>query len=356
MSTFEELLAQYDYAFPPEAVAQKPAEPRDSARLLVYSRETGEVRKDIYRNIVEYLPARSVLVLNATKVVPARLEVMKPTGGRARVLCVGVRDQEVMVMSDRKLEVGSVVKVVMGDGVAKQENGLEIAFDVIGQEEKYYVLRPQFSIEQLDAVLEKYGTTPLPPYITEHGMSESSLRERYQTVFAANAGSVAAPTASLHFTPELLDAIRAAGHDIYYVTLHVGLGTFAPLTEQHVVEGKLHSERYSISQETADAITAAKREGRTIIAVGTTVTRTLESATDEMGVVHANDSATQLFIREGYVFRCVSGLITNFHVPKSSLMMLVGTFVGREKVLALYREAIDDGYRLFSFGDGMLLL
>lgn len=351
MNTFEELLAQYDYAFPPEAVAQKPAEPRDSARLLVYSRATGEVSKDIYRNIVEYLPARSVLVFNATKVVPARLEVMKPTGGRARVLFVGVRGDEAMVMSDRKLEVGSVVKV----DESRVERVGAVSFLIAGQEEKYYVLRPQFAIAELDAVLEKYGTTPLPPYITEHGMSEMVLRERYQTVFAANAGSVAAPTASLHFTPELLDAIRAAGHDIHYITLHVGLGTFAPLTEQHVAEGKLHSERYSISQETADAITAARREGRNIIAVGTTVTRTLESETDENGVVHANESATQLFIREGYVFRCVTGLITNFHVPKSSLMMLVGAFVGREKVLGLYRKAIDDGYRLFSFGDGMLL-
>ena len=350
---FEQLLGQYDYAFPPEAVAQKPAEPRDSARLLVCSRDNDERQYDVYRNIGKYLPAGTVLVMNETKVVPARLEVVKPTGGTARVLFVGEKSGDFsmlkmyLVMSDRKLVVGSIVRIAQNN---------TRSFLVQGQEDKYYVLVPEFSDATVDDVLERYGTMPLPPYINEHGMKESELRARYQTVFARERGSVAAPTASLHFTPEILASLRAQGVIIEYFTLHVGLGTFAPLTEEHVSNGVLHHEKYVIDVETAKRINEYKIVGRKIVAVGTTVVRTLESAANEEGFLTRLTGETGLFIREGYSFRVIDGLITNFHVPKSSLLMLVSAFVGRERVLSMYLDGIAKGYRLFSFGDGMLIL
>jgi S-adenosylmethionine:tRNA ribosyltransferase-isomerase len=226
---------------------------------------------------------------------------------------------------------------------------------VIGRTENQYIFKPSFPISRIIAILMRHGTTPIPPYIKHSPLSEKKLRTEYQTVFARVRGSVAAPTASLHMTPRLFRALKKAGHEVRYVTLHVGLGTFAPLTENQLATGKLHTEQYSIAAPTARALNAAKKAGRPIIAVGTTVARTLESAARGTARLTVPRGATDIFIRPGYAFSFVDGLITNFHVPRSSLMMLVAALVGREKILEIYRTAIQKKFRLFSFGDGMLI-
>ncbi len=334
----------YDYAFPKKSIAQRPASPRDGARLLVYRRRDKKVRYDTFRNLADYLPSKSVIILNKTKVVPARLEARKPTGGRVRLLYVRTDGKHLRMLADRPLASGATVTAAPG-----------IAFLVESRDADGYVLTPSFPVKKIFSVLEKYGRTPLPPYIKHATKNEKKLREQYQTVFARERGSVAAPTASLHFTPRLLAALKKAGHDIRFVTLHVNLGTFAPLTERQLREGKLHEERYEIDAKTAAFLRAAKKQGRPIVAVGTTVVRALESAADARGRVRAGAGATRLFIREGYRFRVADGVITNFHVPRSSLLMLVAAFAGRKTILDLYRKAIRKKFRLFSFGDGMLL-
>lgn len=339
------ILKAYDYAFPKGLIAKAPASPRDAARLLVYNEKEQLVSWDTFRNLSSYLPARSLLVFNDTKVMPARLLAKKETGGIVQLLYVGHTKHLLYALCEKPLHVGAHIYT---HGKAY--------FTVCGKEEGVYIL--SYSLPMSYAVRQffMHGRTPIPPYIKDTPLSEKALRTAYQTVFARYAGSTAAPTASLHFTRRLLKNLTRDGHEICFVTLHVGLGTFASLSTHNLENGVLHKEAYAISKRTEDMIRKAKREGRPVIAVGTTVVRALESASDANGLVRQSRGETDIFIREGYTFRCVDGMITNFHVPQSSLLMLVAAFIGRNTILKLYRSSIQKHMRLFSFGDGMLLL
>lgn len=339
----EQLLHEYDYTFPEALIAQKPASPRDSAKLLVYDRESDSTLETTFAHIGDHLPKGAVLVFNQTKVIPARLTVTKPTGGAARILYVGQEGEAIRVMSDRKLTVGTEVRITD-----------DLLLHVLRQEEKYYILKPSFPLQQLNNILDRHGITPIPPYIKESPLKEPELRKKYQTVFAKHAGSVAAPTASLHFTNRLIKKLERQGIAIRFVTLHVNIGTFAPLTQEHLDTGALHTESYEIDPATAAFLNDAKRQDRPIIGVGTTVVRTLESACQGHELKKLSGE-TSIFIKEGYVFKFVSGMVTNFHVPQSSLLMLVAALIGKEKLFELYRFAIKHRFRLFSFGDGMLI-
>lgn len=342
--TLETITKEYDYVFPEDLIAQKPASPRDSAKLLIYNRSTKAVVESTFAHIENYLPKHAVLVFNQTKVLPARLTVTKPTGGTARILYLGIVGELIKVMSDRKLSVGTDVHITK-----------YFSFAVVRQEEKYYFLRPSFPLTALESICKKYGQTPIPPYIKKSPLNEVELRKKYQAVFAKHIGSVAAPTASLHFTDRLLKKLQGHGVDIRFVTLHVNIGTFAPLTQEHIDTGMLHTESYAIDAKTAAFLNKAKARGRPIIGVGTTVVRTLESACE--GSVLKNLSGdTAIFIKEGYVFKFINGMVTNFHVPQSSLLMLVAALLGKETLFSLYHYAIKKRFRLFSFGDGMLIL
>lgn len=340
----------YDYTLPEELVGIKPAEPRDSARLFVYDTASDTVSFDMFANIDKYLPRQSLLVLNDTKVVPARVTLYKETGGKVVAL---------FLMNE--YQGGDSVRVLLDRGVAlsaplyfdrdKSKHRLQ----VVGQEENVFILKPEFAMELLPKLLEQYGAMPLPPYLKEVTLSERELRSRYQTVFASRPASVAAPTASLHFTPRVFEKLEGKGIERAYVTLHVGLGTFAPLTAENLKTGTLHFERYEVSEESVRKIQQAKKEKRNIVAVGTTAVRTLES------LAKGNSSGeTNLFIRPPYDFKLVGSLITNFHIPKSSLMMLVDAFLQHKKakrsVLNLYKIAITEKFHFFSFGDAMLIL
>lgn len=372
----------YHYAFPKSLIAQSPACPRDCSRLLVYRRCDGALFYDTFINLPKYLPKNAVLVFNKTKVIPARLVVKKETGGRVQILYLEAKNRLLKVMADRKLTVGARLSLTQ----PSLTRGIN--FTVVAQEEKYYYLHPNFPLKNLRKILEKYGKTPIPPYIKNSPLSERELREKYQTVFAREPaaggratvpsssgrgaarhilGSVAAPTASLHFTRRLFKKLRLSGVKIYFITLHVNLGTFAPVTEKNLKTRRLHEEFYEIDKKTAAALNKAKRDGHPIIAVGTTVVRALESASarnygknnlcgKNCARLKKLADSTDLFISPGYKFRFTNNLITNFHVPRSSLLMLVSTFVPRKKLLALYKKAIAKNFRLFSFGDGMLII
>lgn len=341
---FEQLLAKYDYSYPKELIAQTPASPRDSAKLLIYNRKTGEVIFDAFKNIGDYLPKNSLLVFNQTKVVPARLQVTKESAGKARILYIDHNKKSIKVIADRMLKIGSVLKI---------KN--KPYFKIQSQENQFYFLEPLFPVHKINGVLNKFGSMPLPPYIKHPTLKEAGLRREYQSVFAKNGLSVAAPTASLHFTKSLISKLKKQGIGVEFVTLNVNLGTFAPLREENLKTKSLHTETYEINKAVAVRIIKAKRQARPIIAVGTTVVRTLESAAKQ-GKLKKLSGQTNLFIQEGYKFQIINGMITNFHVPKSSLMMLVAALSGREQLLKLYSTAIDKNFRLFSFGDGMLIL
>ena len=343
MEDFEKLLAEYDYVVPPEAIAQTPAAPRDSAKLLIYDRSTQAITFDTFRNVAQYLPPQAVLVLNDTKVLPARLPLTRKTGGAVEILYLRVAGEEIIVLSNKKLT----------ETAPLFYKGKHL-FTVIAQDGKFYRLKPTFPIAEIFSVLERLGTMPLPPYIKHSPLSPSQQREQYQTVFAQYLGSVAAPTASLHFTPELLQQLPRHGFSLAYVTLHVNLGTFAPLKPEQIAQEKLHEESLIIHHETATLLNQAIHDGRPIIPVGTTALRALESAVDHKKIM-AGQRTTDIFIRPGYRFKVTDGLITNFHVPRSSLMMLVAALVGREKLLELYAIALRNNFRLFSFGDALLI-
>ncbi|MDP2932919.1 MAG: tRNA preQ1(34) S-adenosylmethionine ribosyltransferase-isomerase QueA [bacterium] len=340
---FKTFLKSYDYKLPRELVALVPASPRDSARLLVYRRHSKKIEFATFRNLQTYLPKGAVLVFNETKVLPARFAVRKTTGGKIKLLYLNHHGGRVNVLCERRLEPGARLFV-------SERKFLT----VLNKTGSVYSLTPSFSFTELKKILKVKGETPIPPYLRHTSLNNSQLRKVYQTVFAKSEGSAAAPTASLHFTKLLLKKLRVAGLSSQFVTLHVGLGTFAPLSEQAITTGKLHQEEYSISKNTAAFLNQAKKSGRPIVAVGTTVARTLESACVG-GKLKKLKGATQLFIREGYRFKFCDGLITNFHVPKSSLLMLVAALVGRKKLLHIYRTAIKNNFRFFSFGDGMLI-
>ncbi len=338
------LKSDYFYELPERLIAQTPAEPRDSSRLLVYDRKTGQREHRIFRDIQEYLHAGDVLVINNTKVLPARMYAYTKNGGRVEVLLLkrrGMNEWEVLVKPGKKAKVGTEL-------VVSDELSLTVK-DRTDTGERIVEFHFQGVFED---ILSRVGSMPLPPYIHEKLKDQS----RYQTVYCKTDGSAAAPTAGLHFTPQLLDALRAKGVQVVEVLLHVGLGTFRPVKEEDLTHHVMHSEYYCVSQEAADAVNAAKREGRRVIAVGTTSVRTLETVADEQGFLHACSGDTSIFIYPPYQFKCVDALITNFHLPESTLIMLVSAFMGREECLSLYKEAVEKEYRFFSFGDACLIL
>ncbi len=338
--------SDFDYHLPESSIAQTPAEPRDSSRLLVLHRDSGNVEHRIFRDLNLILQPNDLLILNRTRVIPARIFAKKETGGRVELLLLRLRDEltwEALV-GGKGLRVGKKVRVEDGPEA-------EIIEILEGSERLIKFSEP---IEQYFSIV---GNVPLPPYIHE----KLSDPERYQTVYSRDVGSAAAPTAGLHFTPQLLDQLIEKGVKIAYVTLHVGLDTFAPVTEESPEEHKIHTEWCELPQETADLINATKNSGGRVIAVGTTSVRTLESAAQPLTANRQELTApftgpTDIFILPGYKFRVVDAMITNFHLPKSTLIMLVSAFAGREKILQTYEIAIKEGYRFYSFGDAMLIL
>ena len=332
------------YDLPKELIAQTPAEPRDSSRLLVFHKDTGETEHRIFRDIIDYLHEGDVLVINDSKVIPARLYGVKEDSGiTVEVVLLrsrGLDVWETLVRPGRRCRPGT--KIIFGDGLLRAE----VLETVEGGNR---LLKFAYEGDNIFHVLDKVGQMPLPPYITE----KLKDKNRYQTVYAKEEGSAAAPTAGLHFTPELLERIKAKGVVIAPVMLHVGLGTFRPVKEDRIEEHEMHSEFISVSKETADLIN--NRKGR-VFAVGTTSCRTLESASDENGIVHPVTDDTKIFIYPGYRFKITDALITNFHLPESTLLMLVSALTNREMMLKTYNEAIDMKYRFFSFGDAMLIL
>lgn len=338
------LKSDFYYDLPEEQIAQTPAEPRDSSRLLVYDRSTDKTEHRIFRDVADYLKAGDVLVVNNTKVLPARIYAHTENGGAVEVLLLKRLEKdrwEVLVKPGKKCVRGRTLYV-------SEELSLTVE-DITDSGERIV----RFNYDGIfEDILNRVGNMPLPPYIKKKLEDKS----RYQTVYAQKDGSAAAPTAGLHFTPALLDGLREKGVEIAEVLLHVGLGTFRPVKEEIITEHKMHSEYYEIGEEAAETINRAKREGRRIIAVGTTSVRTLESAADESGYVKACSGNTKIFIYPPYKFKCVDALITNFHLPESTLIMLVAALTGREKVLSLYETAVREGYRFFSFGDAMMVL
>lgn len=332
------------YELPEELIAQDPLEDRSSSRLLVLDKRSGAVSHHVFKEIVDYLKEGDCLVINDTKVIPARLIGSKVgTDAKIEILLLKRKENniwETLVKPGKKAKPGT--KISFGDGILAGEV-LEIV------EEGNRLI--QFSYEGIfEEILDRLGQMPLPPYIT-HQLKE---RERYNTVYAAHDGSAAAPTAGLHFTPELLCEIEKKGVDIARVTLHVGLGTFRPVKVDEITDHHMHSEFYQISEEAAEKINRAKEKGR-IICVGTTSCRTIESAADETGHIRAGSGWTDIFIYPGYRFKVLDGLITNFHLPESTLIMLVSALAGREHVMEAYEEAVKERYRFFSFGDAMLV-
>jgi len=342
MTTPQDILAAYDYQFPLGLIAQEPARPRDAARLMVYDRATGETTLDTFAHICDYLPERCVVVFNETKVLPACMAVTV-NGKVVEVLCLGTEDGTLRVMAPRALHPDMTV------------TWAGHTLEVLARDGKVAILQPSFPIDDTVSLLEEHGMMPLPPYI-DSPLTENERRAEYQTVFAKSAGSVAAPTAGLHFTAELIEQIKASGRDVRYVTLHVGLGTFAPVTDEQITARILHEETYFIDEDTAQFLNDAKHVGRPIIAVGTTTVRTLESSSEDGETITNRYGKTTLFLSPENPPRFVDALVTNFHVPKSSLLMLVAGFVGRNQLMKLYQTAIAERFRLFSFGDGMLIV
>lgn len=338
-------LHDYYYDLPEELIAQDPLEDRSSSRLMVLDKETGNVEHHVFKEIIDYLNPGDCLVINDTKVLPARLYGNKVgTDAKIEVLLLKRREKDVwetLVKPGKKCKPGTVIN--FGDGILTGE-----VIDVVEEGNRLI----KFNYEGIfEEVLDRLGEMPLPPYIT-HKLKDKS---RYQTVYAKYEGSAAAPTAGLHFTKELLEKIREKGVKIAHVTLHVGLGTFRPVKVDNILEHHMHSEFYMVDEEDANLINTCKENGGRIISVGTTSTRTLETVTDENGVVHEGSGWTQIFIYPGYKFKAIDCLITNFHLPESTLIMLVSALAGREKVLNAYEIAVKEKYRFFSFGDAMFI-
>ena len=336
--------SDFYYDLPEELIAQTPAEPRDSSRLLVYHRETKEIDHRIFHDLCDYLRAGDVLVVNRTKVLPARLYAHTQNGGNVEVLLLkrlNLDEWEVLVRPGKKCRIGTKLTV----------NG-ELSLEVTGITETGERHVRFFYEGAFEDVLSRAGSMPLPPYIHE----KLDNPDRYQTVYCKENGSAAAPTAGLHFTPALLNKIRAMGVEIVEVLLHVGLGTFRPVKEENIADHKMHSEYYEVSEEAAERINLAKREGRRVIAVGTTSVRTLETVADERGYVRAGKGETQIFLYPPYRLKSVDALITNFHLPESTLLMLVSCLCSREEILHVYEIAVKERYRFFSFGDAMFIV
>ncbi|HTK33323.1 MAG TPA: tRNA preQ1(34) S-adenosylmethionine ribosyltransferase-isomerase QueA [Candidatus Paceibacterota bacterium] len=349
----------YNYRLPEELIAHAPAEPRDSARLLIYSTKTNEIFIDTFAHIARYIPSRALMVFNDTQVVPARLELMKLTGGTVRILFLvnewrtgvradGGRDELIKGLPDRKLTVG--------DQLYFNHHAI---MEVVGQHNEEFSFKLRISDEEFEKLCALHGRTPLPPYI-HTTLNEEQARTKYQTVFAAKPSSVAAPTASLHFTDRVLTSLAEKGIDRTMVTLHVGRGTFASLTPESIQSKSLHSEPIQVSAESANRILEAKKEGKIIVSSGTTATRTLEATSDYILKGEGYTGETTLMIMPPFDFKIVDAIITNFHLPNTSLIMLVDAFLQAKGAKAtwrdLYERAIKEKFRFYSFGDAMLII
>lgn len=338
-------VSDFYYDLPEELIAQTPIEKRDESRLMVLNRANQTIEHKTFKDIIDYLEPGDCLVRNNTKVIPARLYGKKATGAKIEFLLLNRIEGDIwecIVRPGHKLKPGTEVE--FGDGILKAK-----VLDVMEGGTR----KVEFKYEGIfNEILDKIGLMPLPPYIHE------SLKDndRYQTVYAKYEGSAAAPTAGLHFTPELFEKIKAKGIDVANVTLHVGIGTFRPVKVENVEEHHMHSEHFYIKQEDADKINNAKKNGKRVIAVGTTSCRVLETIADENGMVKPTEGDTQIFIYPGYKYKCLDGLVTNFHLPESTLIMLVSALAGRDYIMKAYNEAVKERYRFFSFGDAMIIL
>ncbi len=347
------LLDQYDYHLPPSSIATEPASPRDASRLFVYNTKTNTITLDIFRNLAEYVPVNSLFVLNNTKVVPARLHLTKPTGGKIEVFLLlnefRPGDTQIKGIVDRRADVGWHLAFPNGE-----------TLEVVAQEEQYFFFRPSVTRDKLWALIDTYGETPIPKYIKGTSLDEDTLRSSYQSIFARHPASVAAPTASLHFTEHVLNHLNRKGCTGTEVTLHVGPGTFAPVPENAFETKKLHTEYAAIDAHAAQAIMEAKSHGNPVVTVGTTATRTVEAFAREDGTLAPANGPINLFIFPPYQFKVADILITNFHLPKSSLMLLVDAFLkhkgAKKNILELYQRAAKEKFRFYSFGDAMLIL
>ncbi len=348
-------LSDFDYDLPPELIAQQPAPQRDASRLLVLDRCAGTREHALFSDIVSFIRPGDVLVANDTRVIPARVYARKPSGGRVELLLLqfmhspapGIQQWQCLARSHRGLRPGQALAC---------EGGMHAVVRERAQEKTWLVDLHYAGV--FEEALQRAGRPPLPPYIArdpEQPPADSD-RERYQTVYARSDGAVAAPTAGLHFTPELMAGIERHGTAFVFVTLHVGYGTFEPLRGQSVEEHRMHSESYCLSRDAADRVNRARSRGGRIIAVGTTSARVLETCADEQGLLHAQAGTTSLFVYPGYRFKAVDALVTNFHLPRSSLLLLVSAFAGSGAVRAAYAEAVRQRYRFFSYGDAMLIL
>lgn len=338
-------VSDFGYELPEELIAQHPYDKRDEARLMVLDKETQTIEHKVFKDIYDYFEPGDCLVINNTKVIPARLLGKKDTGAKVEFLLLKRIENdiwEVMVRPGNKLKPGA--KAIFGDGLLTGEI-LEV-LDGGNRKVKFYY------DGIFNEILDQIGLMPLPPYITK---ADKKDNEKYQTVYAKYEGSAAAPTAGLHFTEELLEKLKQKGVVIANVTLHVGIGTFRPVKVENVEDHEMHSEHYYIKEEDAEKINKAKREGHRIIACGTTSCRTLESIADENGFVKACEGDTNIFIYPGYKFKCLDWLITNFHLPESTLIMLVSSLAGKDFIMKAYKEAVDKKYKFFSFGDAMLI-
>ncbi len=338
-------VSEFRFDLPEELIAQHPYDKRDEARLMVLDKKTQKMEHKIFKNVIDYLEAGDCLVINNTKVLPARLYGKKETGANVEFLLLKRIEEdfwEAMVRPGNKLKPGT--KVTFGDGILKAEI-LEV---LDGGNRKV-----KFEYQGIfNEILDQIGLMPLPPYIKE----TLKEKDKYQTVYAKHDGSSAAPTAGLHFTQELLEQIKQKGVQVANVTLHVGIGTFRPVKVENIEEHNMHSEHYYIKQEEADKINIAKKSGHKVVAVGTTSCRVLESVADENGFVREAEGDTNIFIYPGYSFKCIDRLITNFHLPESTLIMLVSSLAGKDFVMHAYEEAVKEKYQFFSFGDAMLIL
>jgi S-adenosylmethionine:tRNA ribosyltransferase-isomerase len=354
--------ADFHFDLPPELIAQQPAAQRDGSRLLVLHRKTKKTEHRQFSDLIEFLNPGDVLVLNNSRVIPARLHGKNSeTGGNFEILLLeetGVNDWWAMMRPGKRAKIGTKIRLQDKSGVLTNFFAEVTDFNDEGHRRLRFFGTPNI-FQELDAL----GELPLPPYIERHG-EKAEDRERYQTVFAKSSGSVAAPTAGLHFTPEILEKIRARGIKICFVTLHVGAGTFLPVKAENIADHKMHSERFEIGEETVSAVNEAKKNGKRIIAVGTTATRTLESvARLNSGKINVCNGKTDIFLFPPADFQIVDALLTNFHLPESTLLMLVSAFAapgqtdgGRELILSAYAEAVRERYRFFSYGDAMLIL
>jgi len=349
-------LADFDYELPPSHIANQPAFPRDASKLMLINRKTNGISHHVFKELPELLDKNTLLVINDTRVYPARIYGKKSTGGKVEMLLV------------KKLENNmweALTKPGLSEGTIVDFG--EFTIEVIEKRERTSLIKPNISEDEFYKILEKTGSIPIPPYI-HSSLSRDELKEKYQTVYAKETGSAAAPTAGLHFTSEVFEALRKKGIEVVSLTLHVGLGTFAPIDDEKMKESKLHAEYFEITKEEAEKINAAKKSGKKIISVGTTTLRALESATDDNGLLQPFMGETTIFIKPGYSFRMVDGLITNFHLPKSSLLMLVSAFCSfpntdttfnnfsHNLLGKAYKAAIENDYRFFSFGDATLVL